>query len=220
MPVYIRPDGSYTPYPTDRAVARSKKSMRYDSCETCSVCRDCTLRFVANDACVHCSRLAALDFFNSCHSDPKNPADAVDAGLDWFVTDAMCEKRGHVGVWTLNNQCVKCAQISAGRKSLARVEARRAGSMWYTPERPCDACGRQRPRRVNNNSCRGCEERANKGGSEADALMLNKPDVVIGRVDAKSLGLRVYRTGTPCHRGHTAFRYVSTGGCIECKKTR
>lgn len=36
------------------------------------------------------------------------------------------------------------------------------------------------------------------------------------REEAATLGRKVYFTGKPCVGGHTAPRYVSTGGCLAC----
>jgi hypothetical protein len=51
-------------------------------------------------------------------------------------------------------------------------------------------------------------------------MMRDTPDTVISREMAKGLGFKVFRTGRACKRGHAAFRYVSTGGCIDCHKGR
>jgi hypothetical protein len=51
-------------------------------------------------------------------------------------------------------------------------------------------------------------------------MMRDTPDIVISREMAKGMGFKVFRTGKACKRGHVAFRYVSTGGCIECHKGR
>lgn len=43
------------------------------------------------------------------------------------------------------------------------------------------------------------------------------PEMEITRVDARALGLKVYRTGRPCFKGHIGWRFVSNGACITCK---
>jgi hypothetical protein len=40
---------------------------------------------------------------------------------------------------------------------------------------------------------------------------------IIGRAQAKALGLKRYFTGKPCKRGHVAERFVS-GPCLECSR--
>ena len=51
---------------------------------------------------------------------------------------------------------------------------------------------------------------------------LSRPKVfeIIGRDEAHAQGKRLYYTGEPCRRGHTAERYVSTGACRECLTRR
>jgi len=41
---------------------------------------------------------------------------------------------------------------------------------------------------------------------------------IITRKQAKVAGFRRYFTGLPCKRGHTAERYVSCKGCIDCQR--
>jgi hypothetical protein len=43
------------------------------------------------------------------------------------------------------------------------------------------------------------------------------PDIIIGRAEARALGLKRYFTGKPCKHGHVAERSVS-GGCMECNR--
>lgn len=40
--------------------------------------------------------------------------------------------------------------------------------------------------------------------------------MTMSRKQAHSAGLKRYNTGRPCINGHSADRYVTTGGCIEC----
>lgn len=40
--------------------------------------------------------------------------------------------------------------------------------------------------------------------------------VKISRAEAKAQNLHYYETGTPCRRGHAAWRYTSSGGCSAC----
>jgi len=43
------------------------------------------------------------------------------------------------------------------------------------------------------------------------------PQMEISKVDAKALGLKIYRTGRPCFKGHVGWRFVSNGACVTCK---
>jgi hypothetical protein len=40
---------------------------------------------------------------------------------------------------------------------------------------------------------------------------------IIGRDEARALGLKRFFTGRPCKRGHVAERGVSGGKCVECR---
>lgn len=40
------------------------------------------------------------------------------------------------------------------------------------------------------------------------------------RNEAILAGLKTYHTGRPCHKGHDALRYTSTGNCVECNKEK
>jgi len=36
--------------------------------------------------------------------------------------------------------------------------------------------------------------------------------------EAAARGDKTYLTGTPCRNGHAAYRYVSSGACVECDR--
>lgn len=40
------------------------------------------------------------------------------------------------------------------------------------------------------------------------------------RAEAKARNIKRYFTGTPCRRGHTVFRYTSSGACSACMGDR
>lgn len=221
MSVYLRPDGKHTPYPISRDTAKEKKALRYDTCEQCLECADvengCSLKYTSSDNCVLCSRLDALDFFNNNYEDPKTPVDAMARDLDFFVIERPCDKAGHLGIQTLDHRCAVCVKDRHDKKNLARVAAREAREMFYTPTGACEDCHTISPRRVNNNSCRQCEINQGYRGMGSILIVHESPDMIMDKSLARTLGFKVYRTGKECHRGHTAWRYVSTGGCLECK---
>ena len=43
---------------------------------------------------------------------------------------------------------------------------------------------------------------------------------IIKRNDAHAAGLRRFYTGKPCKYGHSAERFVTTGGCVACNAQR
>jgi hypothetical protein len=46
------------------------------------------------------------------------------------------------------------------------------------------------------------------------------PPHIIGRDEARALGLKRFFTGKPCKHGHVAERIVSSHGCMECDRAR
>jgi hypothetical protein len=50
-------------------------------------------------------------------------------------------------------------------------------------------------------------------------MAVNPPDI-IGRDEARSLGLKRFFTGKPCKRGHIAERYIGSGRCLQCDRTQ
>jgi hypothetical protein len=53
--------------------------------------------------------------------------------------------------------------------------------------------------------------------SDGMKMIYAQPDAVIERDVALTVGLSHYRTGKPCRRGHTSWRYTKSGACIACK---
>jgi hypothetical protein len=146
-----------------------------------------------------------------------NPIEASQWGRQFYVSENPCAKSGHIHVRDAETtMCRYCATDTSPRQA-----ALAAGDRWYTPDTPCKRCGTMAPKMVANGQCSGCtgEQPTDKkdGRSTPDAeLMRAQPDMLIERTDARLLGMRVYRTGRACQRGHTGFRYVSTGSCIDC----
>jgi len=104
------------------------------------------------------------------------------------------------------------------------------GHSVYRTGRPCSK-GHYGWRRVAGGNCISCT-----AGKPADAepwtgdtapdervsatttLMLDNPDLVLERIAAQSLGVKVYRTGRPCSKGHYGWRRVAGSSCIQCAK--
>jgi hypothetical protein len=40
------------------------------------------------------------------------------------------------------------------------------------------------------------------------------------RLEARRLGLKRYRDGRRCRRGHLGERYTSNGACVDCMRER
>jgi hypothetical protein len=59
------------------------------------------------------------------------------------------------------------------------------------------------------------------GRRTPDSILVEEcPDLIISPEAARAAGSLVYRTGEPCHAGHRSYRYLKTGGCWECRRSR
>lgn len=139
----------------------------------------------------------------------------------YIIGSKRCSK-GHPGLLTKTRRCVLCAEEKA---RTPRQVAIREGRKWYTPETPCNACHQIVERRVDNGVCRGCMKSPGNGPAPdstdhrrtPDSVMMEDcPDLIISKADARLAGFKVYRTGKACKKGHTAYRYISTGTCVQC----
>ena len=61
------------------------------------------------------------------------------------------------------------------------------------------------------------EDKRDRRKSESFDIARAAPNAVISRSDARGLMMTIYRTGKPCFKGHSSWRYVSTGACTDCK---
>ncbi len=202
------------PTPEDAALHGSARYWSNIQCSKCGTAEP--IRYVDGDGCFGCAMreykeglFYALNDPTRTEPLPTNAGEAKEAGLDYYFTGAACKNGDHAEKRsTTSNRCLNC------RPESARKLAIKNGEKWYIPEKACRKCGKKAPRRVDNGYCKGCHE---KPESPTSAFMRQCPDIVISRAEAKALGFKVFRTGELCSRGHRAFRYVSTGGCLECK---
>jgi len=152
----------------------------------------------------------------------KSSHEAAKIGIHGYLVYNPCDVAGHYGILNKNNRCLFCEEDRL--KPSPRQAALMAGETWYMPDNDCPRCGTRAERRVADGRCRGCvpmgESRTDNRRSETSVMMAAAPNMVLSRDDARKLGLKVYRTGEPCRRGHTGFRWVSTGHCIDCLKGR
>lgn len=153
---------------------------------------------------------------------PQDPGTAHEMGLDYYWQPAPHSACGHPGKTTLKGTCYVCEQ---DRQDRPRQKAIAAGATWYDPK-PGDLCakGHQARRRVSNGSCEQCEADAreakagvSKKRTPSAQIMADCPDMILSRSDAVTLGFKVYRTGKKCTNGHSGWRYITTGGCLDCK---
>lgn len=161
---------------------------------------------------------------------PKNAEDALKLGMDWYYgsTDGtqVCDNGPHFRRTDVKTKkCLGCAEARERAKSLSRgprAAARASGQTTYTPLDPCGKCGQRAPRNVATDVCRGCAiangrpDAPDLRKSASTILAETSPDMILDRDTARAFGLTLYRTGTACRKGHTGWRYVSTGNCFDC----
>ena len=198
-------------------------------------------RYTANGRCVVCAKVEATDVASVIkgfarmlcrdtlqhhkspypvihyYDDHVQLAAWLDRGKqpDALASTKPCTRKGHPGITDANGKCLLCRDE---RGTSPRQIAIKSGESWYQPLTPCSMCGGSCKRRVDNGRT-GCSVSAAKPRkvTPEQTLMAEKPLMVLPRDTAKAIGLRVYRTGAPCKRGHTGWRYCSTGGCLDCK---
>lgn len=241
MKIYYFKDGTPSRYPTTRQEAIRVKSRQYNTGEPCPVCLQRHVRKTATDVCKTCQRLK-LQLIGHIHHlkyDPQwltrgetlvfNHTTKIyeDIPRDWeeevmhavkllelgFVkaTSEPCSIYGHVGLKDLDGNCYMCSTVVSPRQ-----QAIANGETWYTPTVPCHNCNTCAPRRVSNGQCKGCMPKKEPSDGDTKFLVEKCPDMVIERGYARELGYKVYRTGKACRRGHTGYRYISTGNCYDC----
>lgn len=157
----------------------------------------------------------AKSLFDTNERAPTSSSEAIERGLTLWVRDRQCSKAGHFGIRTLKSECYFCAQK---RDTLSPRKAAIAnGEKWYTPLESCAKCGQMASRNVANGQCKGCMQSEGDARETSDTIMMREcPDLVVSKKDAKAMELKVYRTGKECTNGHSGYRYVSTGSCIQC----
>ena len=146
---------------------------------------------------------------------PTSIRQAQKIGASLWLRAEPCSVAGHYGIRTLKNECYFCEQEK--KKPKPRQVALRSGKTWYIPAEPCVHCGTLSERNVHNGSCRGCLGSSGDSRRSDDSLMMEQnPNMILTKADAIKYGIKVYRHGRPCNKGHKGFRYVSTNSCIDC----
>lgn len=188
----------------------------------------CLLLFVISGVSLCCAQRDSVDAYREARAngEPTTPGQAQERGLDYYWVGKHGTYCGHLGKRTIAGKCWYCEQAKRDAPPSPRQIALAAGATWYDPA-PGDVCpaGHQAPRRVANGSCQQCEQEQrgpdNRRTPATDVdIRALCPELVINRDDARTAGFTVFRTGESCKRGHFGWRYISTGGCIDCKEGR
>lgn len=185
--------------------------------------------FLTVHACKICGGVGIRNTDNQClfcliEKDRPTPRQAArEANERLYTPEKPCNKCGQIAPRLVSNTaCTGCSpELLEPKKQSPRQAAIAAGEKYYTPDKPCPRCGERAPRTVANGICSACNPSAPPVASSADQqLIASAPTLVIDRERAKILGLKVYRTGNYCRRGHNGFRYVSNGMCVDCLKEK
>lgn len=161
---------------------------------------------------------------------PWSKDEAVANGYFRFMTESKCESCGAdpCGRYVENDQCVQCATKdlkytwnlwlmgSPDRPDpfpRNKDQAIQMGVSYYWREIPCKNGPHFVQPDIKTGKCRVCNNIKN---SPETILMRENPDMILDKHSAELLDLSVFRTGHPCKHGHKAWRYVSSGACVEC----
>lgn len=235
MKLFKLPNGEFTQHPTSRTAAVNARHRFYTTKTPCNVCKSSSLRFTSSDNCMMCQRYKIelvrhfANYSPGKHvqwpdhvpniEDEKFIVDVRKAVLDLQenglkVAYEPCKKHGHI-MLTNHANCHYCDNIERPQQQ-AKID----GKSEYVGTTKCKGCGEFTLRKTCDGSCVQCGHNSAKGfvvaPSETTIMMRDNPDMIVTRNDAKSYGLKVYRTGNECKKGHKAFRYVTTGNCIDC----
>jgi len=192
--------------PKPRRDARKAGKQWYIPIEPCDKCGTISERNVRDNCCRGCS--------------PLNPrAEARKKYQTWYTPIEPCDECGTISKRNVvNNRCLGCKPLQPVNKP--RVEARKNKENWYIPSEPCIECNTLSERNVQDNRCSGCVPIPVVSETPEQIMIKAQPDLILLKETAIALGMKVYRTGKPCRRGHSGYRYVSTNNCIDCLKRR
>lgn len=208
---------------------------RWTDIKGCEKCGDGhpRVRFLDGDGCTVCMSKDADAIMplwkrgEPSRPEPwsTSPERSRELGIEWIYGAVnhpnLCQFGPHLRKTHLvTGRCVGCEEARERAKFLAkgpRARARASGENYYRPTDACPSCGKTALRHVVTNACRGCMKDDGRR-TESRLFAEQNPDFIIGRDEARLLGFTLYRTGERCRRGHQAWRYVSTGNCIECMR--
>lgn len=228
----ISNDNATLPWSLEEAIALGfTRYMDRDGCEKCK--KDGRpgkkVRYVIGGGCSLCLNHEVNALWPQwLQGDPSRPDPWIikpTEGVDWYYASPnhplVCEKGPHLRRTHIHTgRCLACVDDAARLRAMLRgprAIARAAGDTQYLPTDPCPTCGQIAPRSVSTNVCSACKP-PDRRRSESQIFAEQNPDLILTKEGARAIGFTLYRTGEPCRKGHTGWRYVSTGNCLECLK--
>lgn len=228
--------GTWSPDPEGRPKAAVLGKRRYATPKMCPTCKTCQTRITASGRCTACMLIITdmvrhfLTIDETSESITIQPEifnnqtptwDAKEAFLllkdsDEFTLHAQpCKQYAHVRITSdKHHKCYFCET-----NSNAQEQADKEGNDKYVTRSKCGGCGDTALRHTSDSSCTECgylPKRATGSKSEIAQFMEDNADMELSKEDAELVDMKIYRTGKPCSKGHTGWRYVSTGNCIDC----
>jgi hypothetical protein len=224
---YKLSNGTIGPYPEGRPVAASEHSRLYTDLNSCENCKSLTF-ITASGRCVACMRDQIVVAYSLAfgHDVPINvePSTETIEAVELIKSDQgfelgrqVCRGYGHVKL--TNNKHPRCyfCETQTDKKKQAVLY----DDIYYLTRSKCSGCDNVTMRNTVDSSCVNCGYLPGSNNTQINEntqMMANNPDMLVSLDEAKMTGLTVYRTGKYCKRGHNAWRYVSTGNCVECLK--
>lgn len=235
-------NGGLAPHPDDRNVSARLRHKLYINDHKCKLCKSSSLRFTKSDVCMMCQRFKielVRYYFKHRNNEGHVPwpegvpiemnnnevMGEVAELLKMLPNNTLhyepCTPHGHVRISdNSGNSCMLCkTQLKP------RDQAIKDGHDKYVSSSKCPSCNDITLRNTDDKSCTQCGYNpvkvVNDQRETPDSMMMREqPDMVISKSDAESYGFKVYRTGEVCTHGHKGWRYISTGNCITCLRSR
>lgn len=203
------------PIPTTADTAQETDGQVWLRWDACSRAGHVGLKTIDGE-CWFCAKGMDTTLLN-----PSPRQQAIADGERWYEPTTPCPRCNTAAMRRVTDGvCQNCDSTKKARTKIAspRQQAIANGETWYTPTEDCPHCLTKALRHVDNGRCKGCQalRKPPRQQTDSQAFMRNNPDTVISRDDARLLGLRVYRTGDYCRKGHQGFRYTTTGACVDC----
>lgn len=139
----------------------------YTPATPCKHCGEIAPKRVSNGSCRSCEEKRK----KSVKPKRKSPRQAaIEAGETWYTPTTPCKYCGEIAPKRVSNgSCRSCEEkrkkFAGAKRQSPRQAAIAAGEAWYMPTTPCKMCGEIAPKRVNNGSCRSCEEKRKQCGN-------------------------------------------------------